>query len=487
VVPATILGPAARTGRDTLLVPLATVLAMVRALVDRPAILVASTVLLVCVPVGNQDVAAAVHVTPADLGSAGLVAAVALRALGGYRLPRSPMWTVLGATLVGFGLAALTSQDPGTSRSGLVRYVQLFVLVPLAVVVAVRTRRDLQLICAAVLAAALVQGAVGTVQYLTGTGASYDGQNVRAVGTFGALDVMGMATVVGYGVVIALGLALTLPGPARRALLAIAALLGAPLLLSQSRGALIATVAAVAAMLLVTRPRLVAPAGVLGAAAAVVLIAVLGSGGSGTTGVGARITTIGAAASAPDRSVSDRYALWRTAAGIWRDHPVTGVGLKEFPAFRDSYAPLSLSSGSEAAGASLAFQREPLLSPHNMYLLVLSEQGVVGALGLGGLLLGMLLLTVRRSRQWFGGHAGDAARPDGRFVGPAAVGVLAWTVLSFLYSDVGGPSTVETSVLLGVALWWAVQPRPGARPSGLRPAGREAPALVRPQWTDEEW
>ncbi|PZH02136.1 hypothetical protein C1I97_21805 [Streptomyces sp. NTH33] len=40
---------------------------------------------------------------------------------------------------------------------------------------------------------------------------------------------------------------------------------------------------------------------------------------------------------------------------------------------------LALSSGAEIAGAGAAYQRQALLSPHNMYLLVLSEQGLVRA------------------------------------------------------------------------------------------------------------
>ena len=36
-------------------------------------------------------------------------------------------------------------------------------------------------------------------------GASFAGQDVRAVGTFGAMDVMGMSSVVSYGIVVALG------------------------------------------------------------------------------------------------------------------------------------------------------------------------------------------------------------------------------------------------------------------------------------------
>ncbi|WP_425356917.1 hypothetical protein [Streptomyces inhibens] len=50
----------------------------------------------------------------------------------------------------------------------------------------------------------------GVHRYPTATGASYIGRALRAVGTFGPLDVMGTATVVGYGLTAALALALGL-------------------------------------------------------------------------------------------------------------------------------------------------------------------------------------------------------------------------------------------------------------------------------------
>ena len=46
-------------------------------------------------------------------------------------------------------------------------------------------------------------------------------------------------------------------------------------------------------------------------------------------------------------SVRDRYALWDAALGMWRDHPVTGVGPKNFTDYRDTYASVGLSSGSD--------------------------------------------------------------------------------------------------------------------------------------------
>jgi O-antigen ligase len=447
-----LVAPARQVGREVLLAPLAGLLVVARALFARPAWLVALSVLLVCVPGGDRDVSASTHVTPADLASVVLALAVVPRVVGGSPLSHARLWFAMAATVLGLGFATIASHDPSVSASGFVRYLQLFVIVPTAVVLALRDRRDLWLVCGAMLAAASVEGAVGTAQYITGTGASFAGENVRAVGTFGALDVMGMSTVVGYGLVVAVGLGLMLRGRARRALLVFAALLVGPLLLSLSRGALIATIAAIVVMLFVTSPRLALATAVFGGAGALVVVASLSVV---STSIGQRLSTIATSVTAPDRSVNDRYELWQTAIAIWRDHPM-GVGLKEFRAYRDAYAPLHLSSGSDVADPSLGFQREELLTPHNMYLLVLSEQGIVGALSLATLLLGIAVATWRRTRQ----AAGMLDFP-GRMIGAVAVGVLTWTLVNFLYSDIGGASTVMMSVLIGIALWWAVQPEAG--------------------------
>lgn len=80
-----------------------------------------------------------------------------------------------------------------------------------------RGARDFRVVAGALVVLALVQGASGGHPYLTATGASsmghtsYIGHTIRAVGTFGPLDVTGMATVVGYGLMVALALA---PDPA---------------------------------------------------------------------------------------------------------------------------------------------------------------------------------------------------------------------------------------------------------------------------------
>ncbi|QMU71942.1 O-antigen ligase [Streptacidiphilus sp. P02-A3a] len=438
-----------------------------------PAALAAATVLLVCLPTGgDQDVTAAVHVTPADVVSVGLVGVCGLRAAAELRLGRSrllpvPAALLFGGVVLAVAVAAAASQDPAQSLSGFVRIVQVFVLVPLAVLLSLRRRRDLRLLLGALIAAALVEGAVGVNQYLTGTGASYDGGTVRAVGTFGAQDIMAMSAVVSYGLIAALGLALEARAAGRRRAAAgfglAALLLVAPLALSFSRGSWIATGCAVGLGLLLTDVRLLLRGAVFALAAAVVLVGGLGLGGDSVV---ARLGTIASVTGgAPDHSVSDRYDLWATAGAIWRQHPATGVGPKEFPQFRDAHAPLRLSSGSDTAGAGAGFSREPLLSPHNMYLLVLSEQGLVGLTAFAALFLGLLTGLLRRA--W---RSRAAAAPDA--LGAALLGLLVWQLVDFLYADIGGPATVLVSFVLGLAGYGAFGG--GAFGGGVPDGGAEA-------------
>ncbi|MET7514128.1 O-antigen ligase family protein [Streptomyces sp. NPDC005480] len=357
---------------------------------------------------------------------------------------------VLGMPVVGIAVAAAGAGSPSTALVGMVRYCQIFVLVPVSVLVLVRDRRDFRLLAWSFVGLALWQGGIGIQQYLTGTGASYMGEDIRAVGTFGPTDVMGMATVVSYGLVAAVGLALGARTAARRtpALLCALALL-LPLALSFSRGAWIATVVACGAQVLLAGVRRAVRLFAVTAAAAVVLV---GGFGVGTQLLQERMSSITQVADAPDQSVTDRYTMWAAAVDMWSEHPATGVGLKEFPVHRDSHASLALSSGSDTAGAGAAFKRQPLLSPHNMYLLVLSEQGLTGLVALAGGWIALLLLALRRLGR------GARARP-GPDCGLVACGLLGWQLVDFVYADIGGPSTVLTAVVIGLAAWWGLAPQ----------------------------
>ncbi|MFD5783448.1 O-antigen ligase family protein [Streptomyces sp. NPDC126933] len=398
----------------------------------------------------------------ADVASALLVLYCLVRVLRERARPLTRTAVlVLGLPVLGVTVAAITSHDPASSLPGVARYLQIFVLVPAALLLLVRDRADFRLVAGSVVALALAQGSVGVVQYLTGTGASYMGEDIRAVGTFGPTDVMGMATVVSYGLVIAVGFALAdewnAPRGQRAVALVCAGLLCVPLALSFSRGAWIATAVALVLQLALSGVRRAAGIMLAAGALGVVLVGGLGVGSHMIT---ERLDSITRVADAPDQSVTDRYTMWAAATDMWREQPVTGVGLKGFPAHRDSHASLALSSGSDTEGAGRIFQRQPLLSPHNMYLLVLSEQGLLGLVALASSWAALLVCALRRL-------PGARRSRRGSDCALAAAGLLIWQLVDFTYADIGGPSTVLTAVVLGLAAWWALDRRAngGAAPA----------------------
>lgn len=408
---------------------------------------------------------------PADVVSALAVGYCVIRLLRERRRPLSPRAAVvLGLPVVGLALAAMGAASPQATFGGLGRYLQIFVLVPAAVLVMLRGRTCFLALAWSFVGLALWEGSVGVYQYVTGTGASYRGETVRAVGTFGATDVMGMATAVSLGVVCAAGIALG-RGPVRQRTAAAGCVLVLvlPLTLSFSRGAWIATALACAVQLALTGLRRALKVAAAVVAAGVVLV---GGFGVGTTMLQERIDSIAKVADTPDQSVVDRYTLWAAATGMWREHPLTGVGLKGFPEYRDGHATLALSSGSDIEGAGEEYHKQALLSPHSMYLLVLSEQGLIGLTTLAGSWLALLVCALRRLPR---ARRGPGPGPDCALV---AVGLLLWLLIDFLYGDIGGPSTVLTGVALGLTAWWALSraDRADAAPLDGAPACLEGAA-----------
>jgi O-antigen ligase len=180
-------------------------------------------------------------------------------------------------------------------------------------------------------------------------------------------------------------------------------------------------------------------------AALAVAFFMLSSGGGDRSGtIDQRVTSITSSGSAPDQSVQDRYELWHAALAIWADHPIVGVGLKDFAGYRDSYASVALSAGSDVGDRSSGISREPLLSAHNQYLMVLSEQGTVGILAFGGLLVSLGVGSLRRRET-------TLPAAEERFLDLAAPAIMVWTLIDFAYGDIGaGPTSVLLAVVLGL-------------------------------------
>ncbi|MDQ0910445.1 O-antigen ligase [Streptomyces canus] len=408
---------------------------------------------------------------PADAVSGLVVLYCAIRLVRDRRraLSRTAA-VVLGLPVIGLALAATGAYAPGAGIAGMGRYLQIFVLVPAAVLLLIRDRADFRLLTWAFVGLAVVQGAFGVHQYVTRTGASYQGEPIRAVGTFGPQDVMGMATVVALGLVCALGLALGRTSVRQRGVAVLCALaLLLPLALSFSRGAWIATAVTCTVQLVLAGVRRALKAALAVVAAGVVLV---GGLGVGSAMLQERLDSITQVTDSPDQSVVDRYTMWAAATDMWLEHPLTGVGLKGFPEYRDGYASPALSSGSDTEGAGAAYRRQPLLSPHNMYLLVLSEQGLIGLLGLAGSWLALLVCGVRAVVR--------ARRPEehGLDCGLVACGMLVWQLTDFVYADIGGPSTVLSAVCFGLVAWWALAGNGEAEAVTTVPVGRSTEKAV---------
>lgn len=412
----------------------------------RPAWGIVLVVALVGLPLRTgPETGTGVHLTPADLGATVLVLVVALRALLVDDRRSLTRTTVLAPIAMGIAiLVAGALSTGGGAIPGMVRYLQLFCLVPLAAALAIRDARDRTIVIGAFLTLAGLEGAFGVFQYLTHTGAGFGGQSVRAVGTFGAYDVMALSKVVAFGIVAAVAVACR--GRHRRAAVVGAVLLLLPLALALSRGTWLAVAGAVAVVLLVHDARRLIQVAAIAVVAGALVLAVSGPDST----VRRRFDSLVGTANAPDSSVRNRYELWNAAIGMWEEHPVTGVGPKRFAELRTRYASIALDPRSDVADAS-GFRRVELLSPHNLYLLVLSELGVLG--------LGAFLALLASALGAAIGAARDRIDRSGRSeFGLFALGAVTVIAITGMSGDLGGPTTVLEAAIIGCALGCAAVP-----------------------------
>jgi O-antigen ligase len=409
------------------------------------SILVSIALLLTCIPTQRLYDGTSTNIAPSDIASVVLVAVTGYKLRERFKSLRSSVLILFGAVTISAVVATASSVNFDESVYGLVRYLQLFVLVPISVALAIKTRRDIIIILMSVLAVGVFQGAVGTVQYLTRTGASYQGEPIRAVGTFGAQEIIAMSLAVSYAILIAVAGAVTLRRSRYRVSLAlIAILLLLPLIFSFSRGSLIATIVGALLSLAAHNIRLLVKLILAVSAVAISIMLLFPTSGGGK--IADRIESITQVTDNPDESVEDRYGLWITALNIFVDHPFTGGGLRSFATLKDSYAPLGLSSTSDTEQAG-NFQRQLILSPHNEYLLVLSEQGLLGGLAFISLLGATTIQSLRRLK--------NDVSPVGAMAGLSASSLVVWQVVECMYGDATGASAVLVSAVLGLAVWWA--------------------------------
>jgi O-antigen ligase len=403
---------------------------------------------ILAVPLGSQMAPSGATATPSDaaLVMAALISLVAVlrghvSPLGAHalRCARSvPAAGLLVLAVVSLVATLLATDFPG-NVVGAVRFLEIFALGPFAVMVALRTRLDACLVVGSLVALALLEGAVGVWQYLTGHGAGINGESIRAVGTFGAYNILSLATLCGLGVLAALAVAVVVRGRLRLIAGAVAAGLTIPLFASLSRASYVAVVAVAVVVVSRGRPRrLLAALAVAGLAAALVIPPLVSSGSE----LGQRVSSLLTAGEEPDQSVKDRLALWEAARHMATDHPLTGIGPRAFPDHRDAYADLSLLGSSDISFGS-DFQRVALNSPHDLYLLIASEQGLVAALAyvtvFAVLLVRSLIVAARRRS--------DATTA----LALVAAGMFTYELIISISGDLGGPGSIFVALSVGLA------------------------------------
>ncbi|WP_380170713.1 glycosyltransferase [Kineococcus sp. DHX-1] len=407
-------------------------------------------VVAVCVPdTSTSGAVSLAHVTAADVAAVLVIAAAAWRLLNGDgpALLRSRALLPALAVLVAVSLSAVFATDQRLAAAGWVRWVEVDVLLPVATFVVCRTVRAVAGVLGTLVVVSLAEGVLGVVQYLTGTGAGYGAEAIRAIGTFGVGNQLAMGNLVADAGLVCLAGALALPVRRHRLVAGtLAVFFVLPLLLSLSRGALLSGL--VAAVLVLARVgwRVLAGTALAGIALATVALVAVPSQGAVVV---ARVETVVSSASSPDQSVADRYGLWSAALRMWSEEPVTGIGVKNFSEHRDSQLGISTSSGADAASDD-SYERVQLLSPHEQYLLVLSEQGLVGLLAYLSL---VVVAAVGPLRRYDGGRSLTAT------TGLALFGVGTQFVVTNFWGDLAGPTAPLQGVVFGLALALTATPR----------------------------
>jgi O-antigen ligase len=388
--------------------------------------------------------------TAADAVSVFAVMVIVARAVLTPSRSLSPVLAaLLVACLVASACVTFVAPDAYTSLAGFARFTQMFVLVPLAAYLALEDESDQRIFVGALIAFAIGQSLLAVYQALTETGASIattgEESDVRGIGTFDASEVMALPIITTAAIMAALALALWGSGRARTLGLVSLLPLAAGQLASLSRGAWVA--AAVGALLIALLKDLKRTAvavgciAIVGAAAAPFVLA-------SSNVVSDRVESLVETPTNPDPSVRNRYGLWEASVGMWADHPLTGLGIKSFPTYRESYLPIKAVASSDVQDPGEGFRQIALESPHNLYLLFLAEQGLLGITAYGLLLAAVLIVGLQAVRSWARGSPHGAYRPF-------AIAMVAWLVtflVRSLYGDISSALAVFDAVMLGAAM-----------------------------------
>ncbi len=336
---------------------------------------------------------------------------------GGARRMRTPVDLPAAGWIAALALATITALDPAGSAPRITKGL-LFALVPLAAYHA-REERAARCAVAVLLVSALVATAFALVQFAA-VGPAFPNRVRGAVGhplTYG-----GQALLLG-GVALALALRVRARG-LRVAAIALLALLLPTLVGSFTRSAWIGFLLAAAIIVARTRARWL-----LALLAGVVVVAAALPGWYHE-----RVLSI---ANPENEWNVERVHMWRAGARIFRDHPVTGIGLEDLHPIYDHY---------KDPGA-----KERVGHLHSVWVQVAATMGAVGLVALIGLFIGLARAAAA------GLERGLRAPPAGDGFGTAlrlgAAAALAGFILAgFFEWNLGDEELVDLlCVLVGMA------------------------------------
>jgi putative inorganic carbon (HCO3(-)) transporter len=333
---------------------------------------------------------------------------------------------ILIAFLVWAALTLLwaTQRSPGTTAIS--RYFLDILLLPIAFT-AIRTRRDLVIVLAAIALGAFVAAAYGIAKP-----PSAELIEGRATGTIGDPNELAAALIVGLALAAGLVLSRGRPLLLRMAALVVVPICLAGVFMSLSRGGLIALSA-----LLLAGPFL---AGRWRAAMMCLLVLVAASGFLYFTQVASlpareRVTNAGEG--------SGRTDLWTIGLRMVRAHPLEGVGVGNFPVVSADYV---LQPGL-IKRSELIFSTAPKVT-HNTYLEILAEMGFPGLALFLGIVGTSLFCALRAARLW----ARRGAVGMEALARSVLLGLIGLLVADFFISEMYG-KLLWTMLALGPAMF----------------------------------
>ena len=313
------------------------------------------------------------------------------------------MTAVVGAFLGWALLSATWAESPGAALGSFGRYL-LNALLFLIVFTAVRNRKQ-----AVWVAAALLVGAVAASVYGLAVGGNY-GDRLSGGGN----DPDGIAAALVVGLAFSAGIAANLKGKPglRLATAGAAAMCVLGIFFTASRGGLVAlAVALVAAMILGGRWRgRIAVGAVIVTTVAVYYFAALASHQTKE-----RITQ---APTGSAKMKEGRTTLWKVGERMAKANFVKGVGAGNF---RNSSVHYLLEPG--AVGRSDQVISKPLVA-HNIYLEILSEEGVIG-LSLFLMIAGFAIVCSVKAAREFAARGDRGGEMLARSLAVALIGLLA--------------------------------------------------------------